>query len=337
MRVSACKCCGESINAGERGPLPEKCGPCMGRRRFNGPPLPKRGRPLKRPEERIRSDRFTFVPGRVESSCKTCGRTLWLFRKEAGAYQEHFCNRKCKDARPSNAIALEFCCMVCRKNYTINRIPKKGKHAGIFCSRACSFVEKGWNKDFNHRFAEWMRGEVEQRTCNSCGSSFSSPMTSGVWRCVECRIGSGGRFTRLHQVRLLSRCRDCGRVVSRDGRKRFCDTCSNSRKAKQRSKHRGGRDHRKRCRHFGVRWDSSVRMRLVLERDKYTCAICKKPTLKKFTIVGGKVHPRSPTVDHIIPLSMRIKGHTWCNVQCACWRCNVEKRDSIRGDQMRLF
>jgi 5-methylcytosine-specific restriction endonuclease McrA len=52
-------------------------------------------------------------------------------------------------------------------------------------------------------------------------------------------------------------------------------------------------------------------------------------------VVNEMPHPLSPTVDHIIAISRGIKGHTWDNVQCACWECNVAKGASARG-QLRL-
>jgi hypothetical protein len=46
-------------------------------------------------------------------------------------------------------------------------------------------------------------------------------------------------------------------------------------------------------------------------------------------------HRLSPTVDHIMPLSWRKLGHTWDNVQCACWSCNVQKNNR-KGGQLRF-
>jgi 5-methylcytosine-specific restriction endonuclease McrA len=57
--------------------------------------------------------------------------------------------------------------------------------------------------------------------------------------------------------------------------------------------------------------------------------------VKKFVLVNNVPHPRSPTVDHIIAISLGIKGHTWDNVQCACWQCNVKKGAKAIG-QLRM-
>jgi 5-methylcytosine-specific restriction endonuclease McrA len=51
--------------------------------------------------------------------------------------------------------------------------------------------------------------------------------------------------------------------------------------------------------------------------------------------VNNMVDQRSPTVDHIIAIALGIKGHTWDNVQCACFECNIAKGCASVG-QLRL-
>jgi 5-methylcytosine-specific restriction endonuclease McrA len=84
-----------------------------------------------------------------------------------------------------------------------------------------------------------------------------------------------------------------------------------------------------------VPYDSSVTRRKVFERDNYTCQLCGVKCLERFTLDDGVPDPVCPTVDHIIALSKRLRGHTWDNVQCACWQCNVDKGAAARG-QLRL-
>ena len=102
----------------------------------------------------------------------------------------------------------------------------------------------------------------------------------------------------------------------------MCDRCL---LAKARKKY-GCKDFRSRCMRFGVAFDPEVKPRLVFDRDRSICHICKRKTLEVFTWVGGKPHPMSPTVDHHpYPLSAGVMGHTWDNVRCACWGCNTAK------------
>lgn len=65
---------------------------------------------------------------------------------------------------------------------------------------------------------------------------------------------------------------------------------------------------------------------VVFKRDGYRCQLCGEPT------EGVYPHPRSPSLDHIIPLS-RGGEHTYANTQCACWICNVLKGDRIPHEQ----
>ena len=102
----------------------------------------------------------------------------------------------------------------------------------------------------------------------------------------------------------------------------LCDRCLI---AKARKRY-GCRDFRSRCMRFGVPFDPAVKPKLVFDRDRRICHICKRKTLQVFTWVGGKPHPMSPTVDHHpYPLSAGVMGHTWDNVRCACWGCNTAK------------
>lgn len=69
--------------------------------------------------------------------------------------------------------------------------------------------------------------------------------------------------------------------------------------------------------------------RKVFERDGYRCGICGSETH------GVWPEPTAATVDHIVPLS---KGgeHSYANVQCACWVCNLRKGSNMLGEQLEL-
>lgn len=282
MRVSACQCCGESINAGTRGPVPTKCGPCLGRRRPGGPPLPKKVRPKKPPEERIRSDRFTFVPGRVETPCGHCGKALWITPKLFAGQQCHYCGRECRALGSRHAVPHRFQCVRCGKQCSIQGNPRQ-KHKGLYCSRKCAGATRG----------------DKAKTRKAMRRAIAA---------LERLIFPSRR--RLYRIKLL-------------------------RIRKERAKRKSG-NLRKRCKRFGVPYDSSVSRLSVCNRDGWICAICGVKTIKE----TNRHHP-SPlegTLDHIIPLSRRIKGNTWDNAQCACRRCNCQKkRDQLLCCQMRLF
>lgn len=116
-----------------------------------------------------------------------------------------------------------------------------------------------------------------------------------------------------------------------------CLRCRKKAANRKSAKRVGGKNDRQRCRKAGVRYDPSVRRRLIFEMDDYTCHVCKRKTLSVFTKVGRRVHPRSPTVDHHpYPLSVGVMGHEWGNVRCACWECNTLKGAEWSG-QLPLF
>jgi 5-methylcytosine-specific restriction endonuclease McrA len=82
-------------------------------------------------------------------------------------------------------------------------------------------------------------------------------------------------------------------------------------------------DIKTRCETYGVPYDPAVTRYKVFERDGFTCRLCGERTEPKML-----PHPRAATVDHVVPLS-RGGGHTWGNVQCAHYECNMRKGRKI--------
>ncbi|MEU2106485.1 HNH endonuclease signature motif containing protein [Nocardia sp. NPDC019255] len=70
----------------------------------------------------------------------------------------------------------------------------------------------------------------------------------------------------------------------------------------------------------------------MFESDGYRCHLCRRKTDP--TKVAP--HPRSPTIDHVIPLS---KGgtHEPSNCRTACFHCNATKGDRGGGEQLLLI
>lgn len=155
---------------------------------------------------------------------------------------------------------------------------------------------------------------IRRKDCEVCGRLCMGRRVS--YCCKGC-----AKRARVHGL-----CCECSCPVTHNGlvTKPRCKKCLRRRERKHRNRLAG--NHRKRCRRHGLPFDHSIKSEQVFARDGYTCHICKRKTLQKYTLVNGTTHRRSPTVDHHpYPLSLGIMGHVWENVRCACWECNTKK------------
>jgi|LakMenEpi03Aug12_release.lakeMendotaPanAssembly.Ray.scaffolds.fasta_scaffold272655_1 hypothetical protein len=179
------------------------------------------------------------------------------------------------------------------------------------------------------------------RDCRVCGrpcvSGRQGRNTSTCSRACGREYGrqkSRDRYERLTGVRLVpvsaSRsckyCRCSIQTKHRNGRGRSsCDECN---------LYRG--DYKSRAILYGVPY-THVSRRMVFERDGWRCQLCGHAVLRKAKRhkVTGRLHPRTASLDHIIPM-VRGGPHVEQNCQCACLSCNVRKNAKLIG-QMRLF
>lgn len=91
-----------------------------------------------------------------------------------------------------------------------------------------------------------------------------------------------------------------------------------------------GTNHKARCRRFGVPYEPVDRDRVFRDAE-WKCAICGCEMLRQHTVIDGRLDPRSPTIDCIIPLAAGpgTPGYVEGNVQACCHACNVRKSDSF--------
>jgi 5-methylcytosine-specific restriction endonuclease McrA len=87
-------------------------------------------------------------------------------------------------------------------------------------------------------------------------------------------------------------------------------------------------NHRERARFYGVAYEP-VQRQTIFTRDGYRCQLCGLRTRGKWP------NPRSPTLDHIVPLVLG-GAHTPTNLQCACAACNSLKGERAANEQLRL-
>ena len=287
-----------------------------------------------------------------EKACEECGAEFTAVGLHDIATQVLCENPACKATRKKrNRLASAQ-----RRSagvYTLSREPKLKRHCQFsgcgkeltrrdqkyYCGKTCYFAAidageqqfKGRVQDEWARLVDWAYEWESQRPewmqCEVCHKAIER-QTNGQRIC-----GSNACRHRL-AMPLHECCFDCGEALQADNRHvRRCNSCK--RKRRNAWKKIAGKTPRKRCKRHNVPCDPSVKSRAVFERDGYICQLCLRRCLDKFTVVDDMPHPLSPTVDHIFAISLGIKGHTWDNVQCACWECNVAKGAAARG-QLRL-
>jgi HNH endonuclease len=88
---------------------------------------------------------------------------------------------------------------------------------------------------------------------------------------------------------------------------------------------------RKRRLHHAQTWDG-ITDEEILERDGWRCGICRKVIGKKFKCP----HPRSKSIDHIIPL-VHGGDDTAVNKRAAHLGCNLARGDKMGDEQVALF
>jgi len=230
-------------------------------------------------------------------------------------------------------------CIQCGNLITRKR---SGKDSRKYCGKPCYFAAiregkqrfKGRVQDQWAALVDWSykwdadrrsckRAIITHRQCICCGKATADSGHSFCSR--ECMIGWKGERI----------CKKCGEVF---GNASWCaTTCRRCRQLfKKECRRKNGRSHfRSRARKYGVPYESFTRGS-IYSRDKWTCQLCGRKCLLSWTVnKWTKIpHSRSPTIDHIIPLS-RGGPHSPDNVQLACFECNWKKRDTKMG-QLRL-
>lgn len=84
-----------------------------------------------------------------------------------------------------------------------------------------------------------------------------------------------------------------------------------------------------RCIEYNVPYDPSITRPVVYAQSGWKCHLCGKRVSRRLKYP----HPKSASLDHIVPLSWRkdSPGHVWGNVALAHLRCNQSKGARFAG------
>jgi 5-methylcytosine-specific restriction endonuclease McrA len=173
-------------------------------------------------------------------------------------------------------------------------------------------VQAAWEQ--RQKMPKWAAWWEEQRRAEDL-AEFAATVRGGP----ACRTNQAPR----RRYFISGTCPDCNEMVT-VVRHRWCGSirCPPCTRARWRE------THYERAARYGLRFDVIAPTR-VFERDGWRCQICQRKTKGKWPA------PRSPTVDHIVPMA-RGGHHVLENLQCACLACNVSKGARSANDQLRL-
>ena len=285
--------------------------------------------------------------------CQNCGVDIARRPVTPGRNRE-YCSRKCRDAwrRKQAAATPTGSCARCGeavakgKSYCSDdcRWPnRKGTHANCrecrevflkptcrskFCSTACSsrWGEKHIGK---MRLLRSIAHPPKVLSCLCCAKPFSPRPGGGrVGKYCSRNCAFEARRLRLPVTRFTKR---HGTPIENQLAAWFHAWGNDADDVVAGKRQRSG--HKYRCQKFGVPYEK-FSLKGILKRDGWECQWCGCELLRKLTEdESGKTDPRSPCVDHIVPLSLGppCPGHVPSNVQASCYRCN-QKKGSLMPD-----
>lgn len=281
--------------------------------------------------------------------CVTCGGVL---PPAKGTKTRKFCSRVCHSRSMRPLVERNCFCEDCKAPLKEQRLIGPPKRVCDGCARArkrSSASEKMRSSvcqrcavTFSHRSTRrqmfcsaecrWHDAKRNRPAkCKGCGADYVRRKAKQQYCSREC-------FVQPSMARQPRPCVRCGVVFAPGPWKnagKFCSRgCSFAARkdghplAREKGAQRGGgRSHRARCGYYGAPY-TPISRKAILDHFSWKCQICGRALLRsQCRGVDGRIDGRSPTVDHIVPLSLGPKspGHTWGNVQAACLDCNVAK------------
>lgn len=361
MRTMVCKFCGaDFVATNKTGPPPLCCSSLCRRRYYHGSDLQELskehscthcGKVLDYPRQKKFCSKECYRLDRVKhvdfvphiSQCELCSAE---FDKQR--HSQRFCSPQCrrKDERkrgyvrrPSKKIH-EFICRHCGKVYRTAR-----KDCNTYCSRECSFADKeAWCA-----CGASLRGTGRKECdvcaqihipkiceCVVCGVKFETWRAGAKYCSRDCvlekeRTRARDAFVSVALTNdvVIKQCLFCGKAYETNyyaSRRLFCSKRCSKRHVRQNRKHNGRAQEQHRRRQERMKKPAGAELvyrAKVFERDGWRCQICGKKVDPKLEWP----HPKSATLDHIVPLAQG-GTHEPRNCQLAHAICNSRKSDA---------
>lgn len=275
-----------------------------------------------------------------EATCQRCRRsrrvaTCVICGNEFPGTSAKTCSKACLSARMREVSALgaatrpparTWHCEICGAEYKRTYADQRT------CGRRCGAILQRQNRRPAVRLIPQASvAVVRVADCSVCGTQFVTPKRGQTTCSSICDKKAYDREynrtrPRSDWDRSPRRCPACiDDFEPQYVRQEYCSGPCMKRAKNRRERLAGTRDsgknHRARARKYGRKYEP-IKPKTVFDRDGWICQLCHKPVPKD----KKAPHPLSPSLDHIIPMSVPGGDHVYENVQLAHFRCN-----SLRG------
>jgi hypothetical protein len=282
------------------------------------------------PMSPLRAYALSMSPPRWPTGCPVCGSALKV------------------GARGRRRIYCSVNCQQKAKRHRINALRRRaceqcgdivdGHGAKKFCSRECYLQATREKRQpapvIGCRAGDHSACKLDNRhgACSECGKTVRLSRSSASpdrRRCRECRERNPRRQPATFVPQDLT-CPTCeGEFTQKRVGQKYCCVEHRPPRPGMRTAGRVAASRRRRLRH-ATGWDG-VTDAEIFERDRWKCGICGKRIGRSFKAP----HPRSKSVDHVIPLSEG-GDDTAANKRAAHLGCNLSRGNRGGGEQLAL-
>lgn len=221
-------------------------------------------------------------------------------------------------------------------------IDERRRHVPKTSDRECKYCgEHVVNRNANAKYCSDQcrsRSVKESRSvpCISCGEMRAASwdqVQRGWVKCFSCRRADPAKkrldgMPRGSGAPQVFTCTACGdewvRPAARGHVPKWCPGC--------RGKEMAWSAYHNRRSRLKEAFRDTVDRQAVFEADGYRCHLCGKKTNPR----KKAPHPKAPTVDHIVPVSVG-GTHEPANCRTACFLCNSKKGNRGGGEQLLLM